>query len=375
MSDKDLVEREAFSKCFANATLLICLYHTLRSFRREVTCEKMGITSAERLRCLEILQLRAYSKTPEDYTKKLEMLKNTKLDSVISYFMENWDPIKNQWVFAFKDSHIDLGETINNRLESTFNKLKSVCSKYASLMQFFSEFFTFLGAIRNDRNHHHLMTQSRKKIALSCAAKKDEMEYLEQLTPYAFSLVRRQWQLIDKEAEINRVDKNIYTLNYPLCKKHNLTVTSCDSSFMKKMGLPCSHLLKLRSYLSLPLYGNSLANKRWTKSYYILSSDARFSGSNIPAECESTTITGTEEANSQILSQSQKFNKLTRTCQILASSGSEGGMKQFELRHKQLQKIMEQWKIGKEVTIIESNEKIDMVEGNWMCDVNYFHFS
>ena len=144
---------------------------------------------------------------------------------------------------------------------------------------------------------------------------------------------------------------------------------------MKKMGLPCSHLLKLRSYLSLPLYDSSLANKRWTKSYYILSSDARFSGSNIPAECESTTITGTEEANSQILSQSQKFNKLTRTCQILASIGREGGMKQFELRHKQLQKIMEQWKIGKEVTIIESNEKIDMVEGNWMCDVNYFHFS
>ena len=134
MSDKDLVEREAFSKCFANATLLICLYHTLRSFRPEVTCEKMGITSAERLRCLEIIQLIAYSKTPEDYTEKLEMLKNTKLDSVISYFVENCDPIKNQWVFAFNDSHMNLGETTNNHLESTFNKLKSVCSKYASLM-------------------------------------------------------------------------------------------------------------------------------------------------------------------------------------------------------------------------------------------------
>ena len=145
--------------------------------------------------------------------------------------------------------------------------------------------------------------------------------------------------------------------------------------FPKKMGLPCSHLLKLSSCLSLPLYDSSLANKRWTKSYYILSSDARFSESNIPAECESTTVTATEKANSQILSQSQKFNKLTRTCQILASIGSEGGMKQFELRRRQLQRIMEQWKIRKEVTIIESNEKIDMVEGNWMCDVNYFHFS
>ena len=96
-------------------------------------------------------------------------------------------------------------------------------------------------------------------------------------------------------------NKRSYILNqigYPLCKKHNLTVTSCDSSFMKKMGLPCRHLLKLRSYLSLPLYDSSLANKRWTKSYYILSSDARFSESNIPAEYESPTITGTEETNS-----------------------------------------------------------------------------
>ena len=128
MSDNDFVEREGFSKCFANASLLTCLYHTSRRFRREVTCEKMGIT-AERSQCLEIIQLIAYSKTPEGYSQKLEMLKNTKLDS-LSYFMENWDPIKSQWVFAFKDSHMNLGETTNNCLESTFNKLKSVCSKY-----------------------------------------------------------------------------------------------------------------------------------------------------------------------------------------------------------------------------------------------------
>ena len=132
--------------------------------------------------------------------------------------MENWDPIKNQWVFEFKDLHMNLGQITNDRLESTFNKLKSVCSKYASLMQFFLEIFTFLGAIRNDRNHHDLMTLSRKETALPCAAKRDEIEYLEQLTQYTFSVVRKQLQLIDKKVEIKRVDKNTYTLNYPLCK-------------------------------------------------------------------------------------------------------------------------------------------------------------
>ena len=120
----------------------------------------MGTTSAERLRCLEIILLIAYSKMPENYTKKLEMLKNTKLDSVISYFMENWDPTKNRRLFAFKDWHMNLWETTNNCLESTFNKLKQVRGKYARLRQFFLESFTFLGVIRNDRNHHHLMTLS-----------------------------------------------------------------------------------------------------------------------------------------------------------------------------------------------------------------------
>ena len=124
--------------------------------------------------------------------------------------------------------------------------------------------------------------------------------------------------------------------------KSALLLFSSKCVMLGRDGLPCSHLLKLRSYLSLPLYDSSLANNRWTKS----SSDALLLEYNMPAECQNTAINGTEETNLQILSQSQKFNKLTRTCQILASIGGEGGMKQFELRHKQLQKIMEHRKGG-----------------------------
>ena len=56
ISDNDFLEREIFKDYFTNASLLICLYYTLRSFRGEVTCEKMGIMSAQRLHTLEILQ-------------------------------------------------------------------------------------------------------------------------------------------------------------------------------------------------------------------------------------------------------------------------------------------------------------------------------
>ena len=45
-------------------------------------------------------------------------------------------------MIIFKNQVFNLGETTNNRLESTFNKIKSLCSKYAGLMQFFTKFFT-----------------------------------------------------------------------------------------------------------------------------------------------------------------------------------------------------------------------------------------
>ena len=140
MSDKDFTERESFSCCFPDVKLLICLYHALRNFRREVTCEKMSISSAERNRVLEIIQSIAYANSEEAYKVNLKLLQNTKLHTVVDYFMENWDSIKEQWVMFYKDQSFNLGETTNNRIESTFRHVKNVCTKYTSLMQFFNEF-------------------------------------------------------------------------------------------------------------------------------------------------------------------------------------------------------------------------------------------
>ena len=48
MSDKDFCERNTFIQEFPQASLLICLYHVLRTFRREITSGKMGITHRRR---------------------------------------------------------------------------------------------------------------------------------------------------------------------------------------------------------------------------------------------------------------------------------------------------------------------------------------
>ena len=39
MADKDMTERDVFAAAFPNSELLICLYHTFRSFRREIAVD------------------------------------------------------------------------------------------------------------------------------------------------------------------------------------------------------------------------------------------------------------------------------------------------------------------------------------------------
>ena len=62
MADKDFTECNIFLQQFPQANLLICLFHVLETFRREITCKKVGITAAERYMVLEIMQRMAQVK-------------------------------------------------------------------------------------------------------------------------------------------------------------------------------------------------------------------------------------------------------------------------------------------------------------------------
>ena len=139
MSDKDFVERAVFQKEFPNASLHICLFHTLRSLKREVTCDKLGLRPGERDHALEILTKLAYSSSAEEYIQHYQALQDSGLQSVINYYDTNWHPICHRWVECFKGANFCVGEKTNNRIESINAKVKSVCLKYASLSTFFDQ--------------------------------------------------------------------------------------------------------------------------------------------------------------------------------------------------------------------------------------------
>ena len=350
MSDKDFTERESFSSCFPDAKLLICLYHALRSFRREVTCEKMSISSAECNPVLEIIQSIAYANSEEAYKVNLKLLQNTKLHTVVDYFMENWDSIKEQWVMFYKDQSFNLGETTNNRIESTFRHVKNVCTKYASLMQFFNEFFTVLKTFRNQRNHNYLMALHRKSTKLE-GLDSTLQQYHEYATPYAFAYIKRQW-------ELSRTLDNVTSA-------HITAIYGCECTLMKSMGLPYKHLFKKRLQEGKNLFDKQFVKDRWTLSYYRTLNSTRFSQVPAPAEddLESRLVNVIEKENfKSILSQAQKFKKAVYLTQEIASLASEGGVKTFTERYAVLIDILKFRKLGKNMKVSCSGD--DLAEGD-----------
>ena len=50
-TDKDMVERDVISEKILNASLQLCLFHTLCTFRREITVEKIGYKGRAETSC------------------------------------------------------------------------------------------------------------------------------------------------------------------------------------------------------------------------------------------------------------------------------------------------------------------------------------
>ena len=94
MADKDIGERQVLKESFPQAEVLICLFHALRSFRREITCEKFGITSGQRTLCLEMIQKLAYANSNVEYDSIYARLQRDIPRQVVRYMDENWNPIK-----------------------------------------------------------------------------------------------------------------------------------------------------------------------------------------------------------------------------------------------------------------------------------------
>ena len=268
MADKDFTERNVFAEKIPNATLMICLFHTLRTFRREITTEKVGINAAQRITVLEILSRLVYARNEEEYFKYYQQLKNTKLNRVIQYFNDNWHEIKEQWVEGLKRDACHYLNSTNNRLESINQKIKGVVTKHSSLLNFFQELMKCIDSLALERDHRAAMVFEKCPVNL-----KPIHNYLSQyqqlLTPYAYSFVVKQFELSSKVKVTGNLSGNHHSSTiFSNGKKTQTSDCDCDCGFYAAMKLPCRHIFALCKHAMLDTYEEGLCAVRWSRDYY-----------------------------------------------------------------------------------------------------------
>ncbi|KAL1429649.1 hypothetical protein MTO96_015917 [Rhipicephalus appendiculatus] len=229
MADKDIKERHVVREVLPKSSLQICEFHTLRTFRRELSLQKMDISKAQQETALEILQRMVYAKNEDEYLSLYETLKESSPKQVVQYFESNWHSIYKEWTMGMKWLNGNFLNSTNNRAENINAKLKSIVDRHSSLENFVKSFFCYVRAARQERSHKAASMLQKKRVLKN--SDEDHQLYCQLLTPYAYKHIERQLRLSN---EANAHSNSVATAN------------DCNCSFRVAMCLPCCHMFATR---------------------------------------------------------------------------------------------------------------------------------
>lgn len=276
IGDKDFADRVVYKEKFDGVVLQICLFHVLRTFNREITIAKRGITKDQRENALEILQELCYSRSEVEYQKHYQKLFELQLKSVMEYYNTNWHTIRNEWSLYARNDYSNYLNDTNNRSESMNQKLKAVSNRNANLLSFFENVSTTLTVLTSEKD----LKVVRNDMRTTRIRFEDEAlaKYHEFLTPFIFWKIHGEFELLEK---VNFVSID----NIMGVSDHERIVSSskCSCEFHSRMDLPCRHILKFRKQNGMNVFAPEICATRWTKHYYNASHPALQMNENIPA--------------------------------------------------------------------------------------------
>lgn len=265
MGDKDLLERDVLKEMFVNVPVYICLFHTFRTFSRQITPEHMRISREEKNLSLRILQQLAYSGSEEQYQERYATFCESVPLSVIEYFQKNWHPIRDEWT-CYSMVHGNLQNRTNNRLEATNSTIKQVIQKNSSLVAFVDGFFTWLYS-HNFENDVKLSKSFGRTVNTQYASDSCEQQYINTLMDAPCSTVLKEIEshtLVTIREQNSVLKKCLIKSKGVMLKVTDLT---CECPIWTSSFLPCRHIFAFRRSLGLDFFTPELCSRRWTKEY------------------------------------------------------------------------------------------------------------
>lgn len=265
MCDKDLLQRDIIKETFPGVPVLICRFHVLQIFAREVPGRTKSLTKAQKDRILEVLQRLVYSSSPQEYEANYKTFSEIAPPELKSYYDENWDNVKDEWV-KYLMAKGNLMNFTNNRTEAINKWLKNIMHKFQTLVAFFENFFKW-----NNTHESQIAVKSSvnfiKRPVAAFKPEQDEYKYQKVLTAFAWSRFLLP-QIRAKTGELT-----IFDAENLLCKIKSseglldVSEKHCSCYHFNSCHLPCRHIFAVRRAFKLPLFDEKLILQRWRKDY------------------------------------------------------------------------------------------------------------
>ncbi|XP_014672198.1 PREDICTED: uncharacterized protein LOC106812749 [Priapulus caudatus] len=354
MTDKDVTERNVLSDAFPNATLQLCLFHTLRSFSREITVEKMGVRPGVRDALLGCFSDMAHARSEARFEEQCAFLEDMNVPLAIEYFRKNWLPLKHEWVHCFKAQHFNIGDGTNNRLESLNGHIKSVCDRYATLSAFFADLFSVLRVLRSEREHKALTERITMATHEPSDITNDDRLYKKVLTPFAYRKVVGQ---IAKRESVQLPEDELLAPSSegPL----RVTESSCTCAFRCTLRLPCRHILSRRHQLGLSSFEPRLCDARWRLTTHNVQDELA------SAEANPLHVQQLVPSRQTTLNGFQKFHQAKVVALELANLAAEVGTRQFRERLNVLKLLKSEWERGEDILPVDHELAVESASGGY----------
>ncbi|GFN90037.1 Zinc finger swim domain-containing protein 1 [Plakobranchus ocellatus] len=340
MADKDWLERGVIRELFPEAHLLICLFHTLRTFRREVTETSMACTSGQRKLYLQVLQSLAYAKNQEEYDELLTRLESIENQKLIRYFMRNWHEIRQEWVLGLTNEAQHLGNHTNNRLEAINQKLKQVMKRNAGLGEFASGLMLCLDSLEQEREARAAMVFEKVNVYQYTGCGSLE-EYLKRLTPFAFQKVRSQFEE-SRSLTVSGEDEEQEHITFG---DYTASSRDCNCGFFRTIELTCKHIFAVRTHHLMDLFVDGLCSQHWSKDFY--------RGQLYSRSSSEISLQVTEAPpRTAIPSEGERYRMAFQVAKQLASTASQLPLREFHKAITVLQDISSFWEQGREFMLL-----------------------
>ena len=319
-----------------------------------------GLDQDEGDRLYAIFYVMMYAKNLNKFNYILDQMKSVFIErenkDFLNYFLKNWESCKEKWASYARKKIPILGNNTNNRIESSFGKIKRYLNRYLSLYEAVENLLMYQvikeekffkqatpGSNYNDSFHPQLNTLLNV-VSLWCfklvkkefdfAVKSDKRMVFEQIFDENSDLIKYKVSYLNENGNLNEHDDPVeYVIN--------INTSECSCGFSSTFLLPCKHVMAWRyQNHSSSIIPFEHLNERWHKNTFFIKqdlSDAQASEilhEHPTIECtdsNSIELKKRKEKSSTIkpLTVSEKYNEAFDLFKQIASTICEYDMDKF----------------------------------------------